>query len=384
MKEQDVRKALLSIAMPDELDAQRRAWQVVQAAFAERERVPWPRQHARPIVAFAVLLALLAAALSPPGRAFVREVREVVGIEEADQALFSLPDDGRLLVVSDAGAWVVHPDGSRRLLGPYREASWSPRGRYVVATGPNLLAALEPDGERRWSLARPAVRRPRWGGNQVDTRIAYLSGASLRVVAGDGRGDRLIAQRAGNAAPAWKPFRGRHVLAYAEPNGRVRVVDVDSGRRLWRSDPWRDAPTLLQWSPDGSRLLVVAPRSVRIFDHLGGVLKTFGTAGRPVTAASFAPKGKRFAVVRSLAGGRSEIAILSTRVLSFNGRRLFTQSGRLLGVQWSPDGRWLVVPWKEPDQWVFLPTTRRGGIRAVDNVTEQFGGNQVLAGWCCP
>jgi hypothetical protein len=385
MKPRDVRRALLSIPVPDELEAQRRAWPVVQAAFAERERVAWPRRHARPILAFAAVLALLAAALTPPGRAVVREVREAIGVKKAAPALFSLPTEGRLLAVSDDGAWIVHRDGARRLLGPYREASWSPTGRYVVATARNQLAALEPDGDRRWSLARRNVRKPRWGGSQVDTRIAYLSGSALRVVAGDGRGDRRLALQVADVAPAWKPYRGLHLLAFVEPTGRVSVVDVDSGKRVWRSGPTREVPTHLLWSSDGARLLWIAPRSLRVFDQHGALLKSAGIAGRPITSAVFAPTGHRFAAVRSIGSGRrSEVVLLGTENRSWVGRQLFVQRGRLGDLAWSPNGRWLVVPWEEPDQWVFLRTTRVPKIDAVDNVSEQLGGGQSLAGWCCP
>jgi hypothetical protein len=384
VKATDVCRALLSIQVPDELEAQRRAWPVVQAAFAEREPIAWPRRHARPLLAFAAALALLAAALTPPGRAVVREVREAIGVEKSSPALFSLPARGRLLVVSDDGGWVVHRDGSRRLLGPYREASWSPSGRFVVASGNNLLVAIEPDGDKRWSLARREVRKPRWGGSQVDTRIAYLSGSSLRVVAGDGRGDRVLAARVAKVAPAWKPFRGKHVLAFAEPSGRVRVVDVNSRRLLWRSGRTREVPRLLLWSSDGRRLLWIAPRSLRVFDERGRLVKSGAIAERPVTSAVFAPRGHRFAAVRALDSGRSEVVLLGTDDLSLTGRQIFAQNGRLGDLAYSPDGKWLVVPWEDPDQWVFLRTTRIPKIHAVDNVTEQFGGSPSFAGWCCP
>lgn len=379
----DVRSALLSIPVPDELEAQRRAWRVVEAAFAERERITWPRRHARPLLGFAVLLALLAAALTPPGRAVVREVREVIGVEKADPALFELPEGGRLLVDSEDGPWIVRPDGSKRLLGRYREASWSPSGRYVVAARKNELFALEPDGTVRWSLARRDIAFPRWGGSQVDTRIAYLSGSSLRVVAGDGRDDRRLAPRVARVAPAWKPFRREHVLAFAEPSGRVRVMDVDSRRLLWRSGPTREVPRLLLWSPDGRRLLWIAPRSLRVFDQRGRLIRAGGITERPISAAVFAPRGHRFAAVRSTGSGQSEVVVLGTDDRSLTGRRIFSGRAPLGNIAWSPNGSWLVVAWEGPDQWVFLRTQPRPGIQAVDNVSEQFGGFQSLAGWCC-
>ena len=192
----------------------------VRGARAGRPR----RRSWKPVAAIAVAAVAVAGLLSPPGRAVLDEIREAVGVDESAPALFSLPASGRLLVTADSGAWVVDEDGSKRLLGAYREASWSPFGAFVVATKPNELVALEPDGDVRWTLARPDVRFPRWGGTRTDTRIAYLSGSELRVVGGDGKGDRLVDRRAADRAPLLAPgYRPRPRL---RPAGRL-----DSGRR---------------------------------------------------------------------------------------------------------------------------------------------------------
>ena len=114
----------------------------------------------RPAIVVVAVVAALAAVLSPPGRAVLDEIRDAVGVEHPQPALFSLPAPGRLLVASDAGIWVVQQDGSKRLLGPYREASWSPFGRFVVAARENELAALEPDGSVRWTLAASGCSLP--------------------------------------------------------------------------------------------------------------------------------------------------------------------------------------------------------------------------------
>ena len=234
-----------SVPIPGEDEARGRAWEIVSAAFAERE--PTPRQRSwKPVAALVGIAVVVAGLLSPPGRAVLDELREAVGVEKAQPALFSLPAPGRLLVLADSGAWVVAEDGSKRRLGPYREASWSPFGRFVVASRRNELVALTPDGDVRWSIARPDVRFPRWGGSATDTRIAYLSNGTLRVVGGDGEGDRVVDKRAAPQPAAWRPGR-RHVLVYERRDGTVRAVDVDTGATV------RFAGSLQGLTPLGDR-----------------------------------------------------------------------------------------------------------------------------------
>jgi hypothetical protein len=214
---------------PREHEAEERAWAVVSAAYAEREPVTWPRRHWQPVVAVAVVAAVVAAALSPPGRSVVRSLREAVGVKEAEQALFSLPTRGQLLVTSRQGLWLVRADGSKRLLGHYRHASFSPHGLYVTATRANELLALDPKGKVRWALARPAPRYPVWTGTRTDTRIAYLSGGQLRIVAGDGTGDHAVG-RAALLPPAWLPGRklvfwtGSKAMLYDDTSGTTRPL----------------------------------------------------------------------------------------------------------------------------------------------------------------
>ena len=245
-----MKRELERIEIPEEHEARERAWRVVETAFAEREQQP-QRRSWKPIAGVALAVAVVAGLLSPPGRAVLDEIREVVGVEQAQPALFSLPAPGRLLVTSDAGAWVVDRDGSKRLLGNYREASWSPFGRFVVASRQNELVALEPDGDVRWTLARPDVRFPRWGGSRTDTRIAYLSGGELRVVVGNGKGDRLLDSQAANEAPRWRAAPG---IAWLTRDATARSVwsmptrapcSIATHRRRSRRPPIRQADPAL-------------------------------------------------------------------------------------------------------------------------------------------
>jgi hypothetical protein len=370
-----VRRELEQIEIPGEHLARERTRNVVSTAFAERR--PIERRHLRwrPALAVAVVAAAVAAALSPPGKAVLDEIRDAVGVERAQPALFSLPAPGRLLVASDAGVWVVQQDGSKRLLGDYREASWSPFGRFVLVARENELAALEPDGHVRWTLARPGVRAPRWGGSETDTRIAYVSGggerrSALRIVAGDGTDDHRLAPALPLAA-AWRPTRP-HTLAYvARRGGRIVLADADTGSRLrtWRAAP----PGRLEWTQDGRGLFAFSPTTLRVYDERGRIVAR--QDGRFRYAALRPGSSTEIAAIRTR-GGSSELVV---------GRRvLFRGTGEFRDLAWSSDGRWILVTWPTANQWVFVRTTGRRRIVAVSDIVRQFGGSfPRIEGWCC-
>ena len=338
-----------------EHEARERTWEVVRAAFAEREPIPRRMRRLAPALAFAVLAAALAAAFTPPGRAVVDKVREAIGVETAEQALFSLPAEGRLLVVSDAGAWAVSQDGSKRRLGDYDEAGCSPFGRFLLGSRPNELAALETDGDVRWKLARPQVHSSDWGGITTDTRIAYISRGIVHVVAGDGTGDRAVV--AGHAV-AWRP-RSEHVLAVATADG-VSLI----GGAGWTA---KVRATTLEWSGDGKRLLASTPRGYVVLSASGKVLKR-GEAAE----AAFGPRGSRLASVRP----GSELRL--------DGKLRFQGTGTFRDLTWSPDGRWLAFVWPDADQVVFVRASGPRRIEAASNLTAQFEGTTAprVAAWC--
>ena len=344
--------------VPADREAEDRAWSVVRAAYAEREHVRRPRRRLM-LVGVALAVALGAAALSPPGRAVVNAVRRTIGISHASPALFRLPAAGRLLVSGAGGTWVVAPDGSKRRLGAYDEAAWSPHGLFVIASTSTELAAIQPsDGTVHWSLGRPRVAFPRWGGSRTDTRVAYLSNGRLRIVAGDGTGD---APKAGGVhiAPAWRPGNRRQ-LAFVGSDGRVRLEGA------WRSRLRYPQARSVVWSPDGRSLLLVTARRLVLFDSASGRAHSLGLRG--VTAAAFSPQG-RLAVVR----GSSLLVVDGGEV-----RPAFTARVALRGLVWSPDGRWLLTSLPAADQWIFVGRRR---VLAVSHIARQFGGSPALDGW---
>ena len=390
---------LRAVEVPDEDGARERASRVAHAAFETRLPVRPPRSRIRSVLAPGLVAALVVVAFTEPGQAVIDSVRDTIGRVEVrtatPRALDKLPTAGSLLVQSPEGPWVVRSDGSERLLGPYREATWSPMGRFVGVTRENGLLAVEPGGRVHWSLARPRVTRPRWSPSGF--RVAYLSGGTVRVVAGDGTGDREIGP---GVAAEWRPgssgsvsavngqkvLTGANVLAVAAPGGRVETLDVDSRRTLWVSKLVARGVRAMSWSPSSGHLLVATARALVVLDGAGAVFrKVTPPPGTFLTDAEFAPTGDQIAMIRRR-GSVSEL------VLRENDRErlLFAGAGKLGGVTWSPDGRWLLVAWPSADQFLFVRTTGEPRVEAAEGVAGEFDpratatpGEARPAGWCC-
>jgi hypothetical protein len=385
---------LSRIELPEEHEARERAWQVISRAYLEYEPRPIPRSRRRPLivaVAVAAVGALIGVAVSPAGSSIVHSVRKAVGISKAAPALTRLPAGGQVLVSSGEGPWIVQQDGSKRLLGRYEQASWSPHGLFVAVTKRHELLAVDPHGTVRWSLARPGrISLPRWAPDGY--RIAYLDGSMLRIVNGDGSGDHRVAGKVANVAPAWQPStRNRHVFAFVAASRTLYLANAD-GNELLAHRRLAELPFALFWTTDAQRLVAVAAHRITVFDATGRQLGTI-RLNRTVVSAAVAPGRHRLAVVFAgaiaSAGIRSEIGSYDLDRLRARPAVLFSGSGSFSGVAYSPDARWLLVAWPTADQWVFVRTTGAERLTAVASIASQFepgrsgAGFPSLDGWCC-
>jgi hypothetical protein len=398
MRRDPLVEALREAPIPVPDAAEERGLEVVEAAYAQRQ--PQPRRTAPPRLALAFGLATLLAALllSPAGAAVRDWVDEVVTSPAPPpaSALAEIPGGGRLLVQSAIGPWVVQPDGSRRLLGDYQEATWSPRGLFVAAAEGRTLSAVEPDGTPRWSLtAAGRVSSPRWSTSGY--RIAYRSGDELRVVAGDGTGDRLLAASTAPTAPSWSPT-GDPGLAYVSGAGMLRIVNSENGADL-AVGLAGSAVTELEWgaggalilerSPGALRLQSVRPSKLAARPEIGARRELPLPRGATVVDAALAPQRRLVAAVyTNWSRSQTHSSVVVFKPGLDKPQRLLTVPGSLGQVEWSPDGRRLLVAWPYADQWLFLPLGRGEG-RAVANVSAAFAPGRRgasfprLEGWCC-
>ncbi len=362
---------------------------MVRAAYAQappRARSQVAGARMRTTVALAAATLLLAVlALTPAGATVGGWIGDVVdsGSGSARPVLQELPAPGRLIVQAREQAWIVQADGARRRLGRWTAATWSPGGLFVAAARARTLAALDPHGRLRWSLlADGPVSQPRWSPDGY--RVAYRSGEDLRVVAGDGSGDHLLARGAEYTAPAWRPGRrpGEQQLAYAV-GVHVLVVAADSGRVIGRTRA-EMTPQELWWTRDGRRLIAVSKGQVLVHDARGRLLRSVrAPRGLRFEGSALAPDGRRLALLAPRQDGlSSELLLLRVDRRAVPPRRAFVGPGFYEGLAWAPNGRVLALASVGTDRWLFVRAGRR--TSAVGRIRAQFGPGARPAAWCYP
>jgi WD40 repeat protein len=326
---------------------------------------------------------LVGVALSPAGASVRRFITRALGVQHAAPVLFSLPARGDLLVSGRGGTWTVAADGSTRRVGRWTGASWSPHGLYLIVVGADRLAAISPRGVPKWTLGRSRVADPSWFA-PTGYRVAYLSGHDLRVVAGDGTGDHLLATGVARVAPTWRPGHP-YQLAYLTTAGRLVVRDGDSGLIAWSVKSPVNARQLT-WSDDGQRLLVLSPQKALLYDADGRLVRKL-TAFRsaPLVGGALSSNGRELALVSG--GPSGEVTVTDPEAPHPVARRVLAGSG-LGQVDFSPDGRWLVITWPAANQWVFVRVVGAPRITAVSRIAQQFSSGATTAfprleGWCC-
>ena len=324
-------------------------------------------------------------------------VRDVLGVERAarrGRTSARCPAAGACSRRRAGARGSCRRTGTRRRLGAYAGAAWSPRGRFVVAWRRGTLAALEPDGGVRWSLTRPSADRggALGAGRRLPRRVRRRRRAADR----QRRRHRRPAPRR-RRSPA-SPRRGvrehARVVAFPDAAGRVRAVRRRHGsescgaparcERRERSPGRRAAAGCSSLTGGPAR----APRRRRPRAREPARAVGHGARG-PGLVARRAPASPWCGATRST--GRSEVVLLGPGRPPAARRSCFAGPGRFGTPAWSPDGRACSCPGRRPTSGSTCAPADGGRVTAVAEIaravlTRRQSGPRfarVRCAWCC-
>ena len=252
-------------------DARRRAERAALDALpsaAARRRPRWILAAA----AMAAAAAVAGVALAATDRLEVR-----IGPEPAPEPVARVPQappPGQVRVPAEARGLALVAGGrlwlgTRSGLGVQRlaasTAELSPNALFTAAGLGDALVAMAPDGRRAWSVPTPGeVAAIAWAPNPIAVAYVVRRGDrhELRVIEGDGDGDRLVDPDVRPVRPAWRA--DTQALAYVGRGGAVRVAAYPSLATSDALTPPGDGAAAVAYAPGGDRLAVATATSVAV------------------------------------------------------------------------------------------------------------------------
>ncbi len=242
----------------------------------------------------------------------------------------------------------------------------------VVNVKEFALAGNPMSRDWRQSIHQVSDEVTRWVTGQrgiASSRIAYLRGASIRVVDSDGASEITLPTDANGISPAWNPAATMIAYSTYGPSSRIVVMDLSTGQSRTLVGPTRNVNySTPVFTPDGSR--VVYTRAGETESDLysiavsGGATQrlTPGSRGVEESLPAVSPDGRRIVFV-SNALGRPELYIMDSDGTSADvlTNYDFSEKNYRTDPDWSPDGRLIAYAERINDRFQIRTIPVTGG-----------------------
>lgn len=264
-------------------------------------------------------------------------------MDDAPEGLIASSPDGAKWVVHDAAGGIALMDrttgereaGFPMALTEVRSVEWDPMARSLLIVEENGTAWWwnpgHPNGWKRLNVAHDR------GVFSADGRFLATVSSMSRLTVWNAHTGEVALDLGHQKAPVLQvTFSGDGKwIAYAHPDGSVRVRRIDPGRARVRGDSWVTHAT---FSADGLSLATThSDRFIRIRDVASGQLRAALPVPFPfVSHAAFDPTGRL--LVSTCLDRRLRILDIDTKSL------LSSEPGHeapVMRVVWSPDGQWI-------------------------------------------
>jgi TolB protein len=214
-------------------------------------------------------------------------------------------------------------------------------------------------GGPNWSPDGRSIAWSDYDGDQVDVVIANLDTHQARAVAATDDDEGFDAWSPDGTKLAFE--RDHSEVTYPGPQDGIWVVNTDGSnpRQL------RHSGRVMDWSPDGKRLLFVdwdaAANNYELYTMRpdGGRVKRLTSNPLDDGWASYSPDGKKIAFSRGQGGHEDDIYVMGAD--GKGEKRLTTAPGEDLFPQWSPDGKKILFRSRRSGPSAGLYTMRADG-----------------------
>jgi Tol biopolymer transport system component len=321
-------------------------------------------------------------------------------------------------VINDIGGiYIMDADGAnqQKIADEAWRPVWSPDGTkiafYSDRDGKTEIYVMNADGQHQQKLTQNGIAPKRKGEEDVfyrwspdGSKIAFTSARDgtnqLYIVDSDGRNQKKLSQKEGNAVLAWI-HNGAKIVFASHPNEEafeIHVIDSDGKNEQllmlihnYHDEIWRDDPV---WSPDGTKIVCPSRRIEPecIYDGMIYIADADGKnekllSGKPIWASGLKwnPNGTKI-VFQAEDDSKMQIHVLD---INDKKEKVLTPKNRAsFGPVWSPDGNKIVFTVVREDVTTTSGNHAYYDIYIIDSdekneqrLTQNQGNNEAPA-WC--